>query len=151
MYIMDKIKKLVDKAQFFIFGLLFSIVAPVYAQAPTLNPTQAAVRVDPKALKFEIPSFGVMLTFLVRFFFVLAGLAALIMLLWGALGWVTSGGEKEGVEKARDKMVAAIVGVVLIIVALAIIWTLEQLVFAGSVCFGLSCSVSVPQLLTPIP
>jgi len=107
------------------------------------------VMVDSNTLGFEIPSFGDMLTFLVKGFFVVAGIAALVMLLWGALAWVISGGSKENVEAARDRITAALIGVFMILVALAIIWTLEQIVFKGTVCFGLSCPVTLPTLLEP--
>lgn len=124
--------------------MAFSIfTGQVFAQ----NPDPATVQVNPSALNFAIPTFSDLLTFLIRFFFVLAGLAALIMMLWGALTWVTSGGEKEGVEKARNKMVAAIVGILLVVVALAIIWSMENIVFQKKVCFGLSCPVTLPALL----
>lgn len=108
------------------------------------------IQISEDTLGFQIPNFGEILTFLVRFFFVMAGLAALFYMLWGALSWVTSGGEKEAVQAARDKIIAAIVGVLLIVVVLAVIWTLERLVFNGAVCFGVSCGVSIPGLLTPV-
>lgn len=120
-----------------------ALYSPVFAQ----NPDPAKVRVNEGALGFGIPTFSDILTFLIRFFFVIAGIAALIMMLWGALAWVTSGGEKEGVQHARDKIVAAIVGIILIVVALAIIWSMEQIVFQGKICFGLSCPVTLPALL----
>ncbi|MGB4965643.1 MAG: hypothetical protein WBO77_00845 [Microgenomates group bacterium] len=118
------------------------------AHAATGTPC-ASIQIDESALGFVIPNFGQMLTFLVKGFFVIAGLAALIMLLWGALAWVLSGGDKEKVEGARDRITAAIIGVFMILVALAIIWTLEQIVFKGTICFGLSCPVSLPTLLNP--
>lgn len=130
-----------------LLSTMFFFARPVYAQ--TLNPTEKALQIDPETLGFEIPSLGEILTFLVKFFFVAAGLAALFYMLWGALSWVTSGGDKEAVGAARDKIVAAIVGVLVIIAVLAVIWTLEQLVFAGRVCFGVSCPVTIPGLLTP--
>lgn len=105
------------------------------------------VQVNESTLGFQIPTFGEMLTFLVKGFFVVAGIAALVMLLWGALAWVLSGGDKEKVEAARDRMTAAIIGVFMILVALSIVWTLEQIVFKGTMCFGLSCPVSIPTLL----
>ncbi len=130
-----------------LMALTFLMPGKVFAQSPTIDTN---IQIDPKALGFQIPSFGQMLTFIVRFFFVAAGLAALFYLLWGALSWVTSGGEKEAVGAARDKIIAAIVGVLLIIVVLGIIWTLEQLVFSGTICFGVSCGVKIPGLLTPV-
>ena len=98
-------------------------------------------------LGFEIPNFSDILTFGIRAFFVVAGIMALFYLLMGALAWVTSGGNKENVEKAQQKIQQAIVGVILIAVVLAIIVTLEQVVFKKAVCFGVSCGVTVPALL----
>ena len=126
-----------------LFFLSFFIARPVVAQAP--DPAQ--VQVNAVALNFQIPTFADILTFLIRFFFVIAGIAALVMLLWGALSWVTSGGEKEGVQKARDKIVNAIVGIILVVVALSIIWSMENIVFQKKICFGLSCPVTLPNLL----
>lgn len=124
--------------------LTFAMPGKVFAQAVDPN-----VQIDPKTLGFQIPSFGEILTFLVKFFFVIAGLAALFYMLWGALSWVTSGGEKEAVAEARGKILAAVVGVLLIIVVLAVIWTLEQYVFQKTICFGVSCPVTLPKLLKP--
>ena len=131
---------------------IFSIVnAPfiVHAAPGVTGSPCRDVQVDAGTLGFEIPSFGAMLTFLVKGFFVVAGIAALVMLLWGALAWVISGGSKENVEAARDRITAALIGVFMILVALAIIWTLEQIVFKGTVCFGISCPVTLPTLLEP--
>lgn len=117
--------------------------------APT--PTTVTIQIDEAKLGFKIPSLTDILTFLVRFFFVLAGLAALLYLLLGAFAWITSGGNKENVEKAREKLQAAVIGIVLIVFVLAIIWTLEQVVFARAICFGVSCPLTIPKLLTPVP
>lgn len=101
------------------------------------------------SLGWQIPSLGGILTFVIRFFFVAAGLAALFYLLLGALSWVTSGGSKENVEKAQQKIIAAVVGVVLIVVVLSIIWTLETVVFKKCICFGISCPVTIPSIISP--
>lgn len=116
----------------------------VHAQAIDTN-----VQVDPgpNGLGFAIPTIGELLTFVVKAFFVVAGVMALLYLLLGALAWITSGGDKGNVEKARDKIQAAIVGILMIVVVLAIVWTLEQIVFDGKVCFGLSCGLTLPNLL----
>lgn len=98
-------------------------------------------------LGFRVPSFEQFMSFLIKFFFVLAGLLALFYMLWGAISWVTSGGDKDAVGKARDKIMAAVVGVVLIIATLAIIAALEQIVFKKRVCFGLTCELKLPSLL----
>ena len=109
--------------------------------------TDAELQVDENTLEFAIPTFGDILTFIIRLFFVMAGLAALLYLLLGAFTWITSGGNKESVEKARDKIQAAIVGIILVVIVVAILATLESVVFSGKLCFGLTCPVSIPALL----
>lgn len=105
------------------------------------------IRLNQEDIGFAIPDLTDFLSFMVKFFFVLAGLLALFYMLWGALSWVTSGGDKDAVSKARDKIVAAAVGVILIVATLAIIAGLEQIVFKGRVCFGLTCELKLPTLL----
>ncbi|MBI1863489.1 hypothetical protein HYS00_05230 [Candidatus Microgenomates bacterium] len=124
-----------------LFLLALPIVTQVHAQVTN------TIRVNENAIGFAIPSFSTILSFIIKFFFVVAGIAALIYLLWGAFSWVTSGGDKGNVEKARDKIVNAIVGVLLIIVVVAVVATLEQVVFKQALCFGLTCDVTLPNLL----
>jgi hypothetical protein len=107
------------------------------------------LKVELNALGFRIPTMGEILTFIVRLFFVVGGLISLLFLLMGALAWVTSSGEKEKVTKARNKIQAAIIGVILMVIVLAVIWTMEQVVFARKICFGISCPATIPALIEP--
>lgn len=124
-------------------------------QFETVDPNQpggtltVTVKIDQNALGFRIPNLSDILTFVIRLFFVLAGLVALLYLLLGAFAWITSGGEEENTTKARNKITAAIIGVVLIVAVLAIIVTLEQVVFRERICFGISCAASIPNLIEP--
>lgn len=113
-----------------------AVVGVVYA-APSQNAT-----VDPG---FIIPSLPDVISFLIKLFFFIAGLAALIFLLLGAFSWVTSSGDKEAVKKAQDKIQAAVVGLVVIVLVLAIMVTLEQFVFNRKFCLGISCPVQFEQ------
>jgi len=108
----------------------------------------ACVSVDAGSLGFKIPTLGDILTFAIRVLFVVAGLAALFYLLLGAFAWVTSGGDKDAVTAAREKIQAAVIGMILIVGVLAIIWTLEQVIFNRRICLGLSCPLTLPGLLT---
>lgn len=56
----------------------------------------------------------------VQSFIIVAALAALIYMLWGALEWVTSGGEKDKVAKAQQKITNAVIGVIAVVVAFTI-------------------------------
>lgn len=51
--------------------------------------------------------------------FIIAILLVLFFLIWGAFDWITSGGDKEKVAQARKKIMAALIG--LIILALAFV------------------------------
>lgn len=50
----------------------------------------------------------------------LGGLALLVMLIIGALGWVTSGGDKGKVEAARERMTQAVIGMLVLAGTVAI-------------------------------
>ncbi len=121
--------------------VLFGGVA-VYAETPP--PLQVT-------LPFVIPSLGEILTFAIRTFFTVAALVALVYLILGAFAWITSGGDKEAVKKAQDKITNALLGLIIIVAVLAVAITLEQVVFNKEVCFGLTCPVRIPTLLEPKP
>ncbi len=134
-------KTILSKLYYFFIALLFA--PQVFAQASS----QIIVDTGPGGLNFTPPSLGDILTFLIRAVFIVGGLAALLYLLMGAISWITSGGNKENVQKAQEKIQAAVIGVILIAVVLAVIVTLEQVVFAKKICFGLSCPITIPSLI----
>ncbi len=51
----------------------------------------------------------------------IAGLFFIFYFVMGALNWVTAGGEKGKVDKARDQMVQGVMGMVVIVIAYALI------------------------------
>lgn len=52
--------------------------------------------------------------------FGLALLFVLIMLVWGAFEWIASGGDKDAVGKARNRIVNALIGLAVLAVAFAL-------------------------------
>jgi hypothetical protein len=120
----------------------------IYVSVPEES-TTSGLMVDSSALGFKIPSLGDILTFAIRGFFVVAGLAALFYMLLGAFAWVTSGGDSEAVSAAQGKIQAAVVGLLIMVAVLGLVWTLEQVVFNRRICLGLSCPVTIPALLKP--
>lgn len=136
----NKIKKISTALKYLQYSAYFLFAAPVLAEN---------IQINKKDIGFTIPSLGDLLTFLIRIFFIVAGLAALLFLLTGALSWVTSGGNKENVDKARDKITNAVVGLIIIVAVLAVIVTLEQVVFGNNLCLGLSCPITIAPLLKP--
>lgn len=96
---------------------------------------------------FTIPDFSAVLTFIVRTFFVIAGLMAVLYLLLGAFSWITSGGNKESVDKAREKIQAALIGVILIFAVLAVVGVLEQVLFPEGSGLGITKPIKFQRLI----
>jgi len=85
----------------------------------------------------------------VRLFFLVAGITTTIYLLRGAFAWITSGGDKEKLQKAQAILRNAIVGLLVIFLILAILVTLEDTVLKGSgICFGIrkECPIKLPKI-----
>lgn len=60
-------------------------------------------------------------------------IAALIFLLWGAIKWIISGGDKEKVSEARGHIIAAIIGLVVLLLAVVILNFVMGLLGAGDI------------------
>lgn len=58
---------------------------------------------------------------IVVFFIILAVVFALIYLLWGGLKWITSRGDKAEVESARNHIIAAVIGLIVVFLAVFIL------------------------------
>ncbi len=50
-----------------------------------------------------------------------ASLIALFFLLWGGIGWILSGGDKTKIQAARNRIMYAIIGLVICFLAFAIV------------------------------
>lgn len=109
----------------------------------------ADVSYAPVNLGFKVPEFNIVLTFFIRFFFLVSGIVALIYLLLGALAWITSGGNKENVDKARDKIQSALVGLIILFFVLALVAVVENVFFIPGQGLGITKPIVFPGLVTP--
>ncbi|PJA90720.1 MAG: hypothetical protein CO136_00920, partial [Candidatus Levybacteria bacterium CG_4_9_14_3_um_filter_36_7] len=75
---------------------------------------------------------GAIVTFFVSFLVVIAVLAALLYIILGAFQWITSGGDKTKVESARNHIIAAVIGLIIIALTFVIINVLMQVLGIGS-------------------
>lgn len=50
----------------------------------------------------------------ISFLLLIATLLALVFLIWGGIQWITSGGDKAGIETARKKITFAVIGLVVV-------------------------------------
>ena len=66
---------------------------------------------DPVAAISKVLSVGLQLVLIV------AAILLLVYLLWGALDWLVSGGEKEKLVKAQNKITNAVIGMLMVVAA----------------------------------
>jgi len=78
---------------------------------------------------FGAEGIGNFFTNLITVIYAISMVVLIFMLLWGAFDWITSEGDKEKLDKARGKIINAIIGVVILAAAFAIIQVLG--VFTG--------------------
>ena len=64
---------------------------------------------------------GSLINDLLRLVMVIAALLVFGQLIWGGISWITSGGDKTKIEEARGKIVAAVVGLIVVASSYAIL------------------------------
>lgn len=92
---------------------------------------------NPLTPQYEI---GTMLSGALGMFLVIAALLAFIFILTGGIAWITSGGDKAALEAARNRIITALIGLVLV----ASVWAIIDFLFPA---LGLSFpTISLPTL-----
>lgn len=81
---------------------------------------------------------------IIRFILIIAFVLAFIMLIIGGIRWILAGGDEKAVEKARGTITAALIGLVIVLLAFAIIRIVE--VFFGVTI--ISGTVTIPTVPT---
>lgn len=99
--------------------LFLATVVPVYAQED-LNPCENEQN-DLLKAACATDDLGRVIGFVVTIAFILAVLIALLFLIWGGIKWITSGGDKAGVEAARNQIIAAVIGLIIVFLAFFIL------------------------------
>lgn len=90
------------------------------AFAQIINPVVPGLTGDPGAMVGKIIS-GIL-----GFLLTLAGILSFLYLLTGGIQWITSSGDKAGVDAARQKILNAIIGLVITFST----WALMKLIFS---------------------
>lgn len=117
---------------------LISLLSPskILAQAPI-----PPIKITPPAGK-GYTDLGVFVSNFLVLAFGIAILVVLAMLIWGAFEWITSGGDKDAVGKARGRIINALIGLAVLAIAFALTRVAGQ--FLG---FDITSEIPVP---TPI-
>lgn len=82
----------------------------------------------------KIPELGALLSAIVGSLLIIAALLAFFFLILGGIQWITSGGDKAGMEAARNKITHAIVGLIIVGAAWAIMILVQN--FLGITVIG---------------
>ncbi len=107
-----------------------SLAAPLTVFAGDLNPCSPTDSLQCQVAKLGI---GSVVGQLVQFIFVVAVILALGFLVYGGIRWITSGGDKTGVETARNTIIAAIIGLIVVFLAYVILNLVLQFLTGGDI------------------
>lgn len=64
---------------------------------------------------------GVYINQMLKFILMISALLVFAQLIWGGLEWITSGGDKKKIDDARNKIVAAVIGLIIVASSFAIL------------------------------
>lgn len=86
--------------------------------------------------------FGNLLSGLLSFLMTIGVIITLLYLLWGGLEWITSGGDKSKLEKARSRITSAVIGLIVLASVTAIFMMLQQFLGICVIKIGGDCTTS---------
>ncbi|MEK7165419.1 MAG: hypothetical protein AAB874_01250 [Patescibacteria group bacterium] len=87
----------------------------------------AALNVPPP-VNYPNVELGSVISAIVGILLLVAAVLAFLFLILGGIQWITSGGDKAGMEAARNKITAAIVGLIIVAAAWAIMLLVGQFI-----------------------
>jgi TRAP-type C4-dicarboxylate transport system permease small subunit len=90
------------------------------ASFPLLAGSVSAEEIAVDGLGF-FTDIGQLINRALRFIMVIAALLVFLYLIWGGIEWITSGGDKGKTESARNKITAAVIGLIVVAASYAIL------------------------------
>jgi len=72
------------------------------------------------------PAFSSLIRALIGFALVAGSIAFIFWFLTGALQWITSGGDKDRVQRARDRISNAVLGLIILFSIYAALWLISR-------------------------
>lgn len=91
---------------------------PLLATAVSAADEIATIEVENLGFFTDI---GELINKALRFVMVIAALLVFLYLIWGGIEWITSGGDKGKTESARNKITAAVIGLIVVAASYAIL------------------------------
>ena len=96
---------------------LLTLLSPISVFAGSPNPATDILITRPTQ---GFASLGNAISSILTMAFAIAILVVLIMLIWGAFEWIASGGDKDSVAKARNRIINALIGLAVLAIAYAL-------------------------------
>ncbi|GDX62258.1 hypothetical protein LBMAG33_5680 [Candidatus Levyibacteriota bacterium] len=146
--------KMITVLELFLFNSSIKIAiastpTPKTTTIPTITP-------EPVMTKFQIEqpigsiagtvTLVEIVTFIIQLMFFIGFVIGIAYIIYGGIMWIISGGDKAGVEAARNRIVSAIIGILIIAGAFLIISLVFQLLGLGNPLSGGFC---IPNLANP--
>lgn len=98
-----------------------SIFTPITVLAQSeIKIERPTVVADGKKTNVGYTDIGNFISNILTVAFIFAVIVVLFMLIWGSYEWITSGGDKEAVGKARNRILNALIGIAVLAVAFAL-------------------------------
>lgn len=95
----------------FLTSAVMSLLTPVAAFAQSINVT---------APSQGFKNLGDFISKTLQVSFAVGILVVMAMLIWGAFDWITSGGDKDNVAKARNRIISALIGLAVLAITYAL-------------------------------
>lgn len=105
------------KKLIFLGSSIISLLTPVQVLAASPTPSSIINIIPPKG---GFQTLGNFISNVLVLAMTVAGFIVLIMLIWGAFEWIASGGDKENVGKARNRIINALIGLAVLAIAFAL-------------------------------
>lgn len=119
-------------------GLLLTQASLVMAAQGDITITQP--KTGTGEILAKITDIGTLISGVVGLAIIIAALLAFVYLVWGGIEWISSGGDKAGMEAAKSRITAAFVGLFIVGAAWAITKLLET--FFGITILG---TINIPK------
>ena len=139
--------KYFKRLKFFALVSFLSIAKPIYAATIGIDPARQVGGVKIKDNLSPLQT-GLLLGNLIQntiiLLFTIGALGFTIMIIWGAVSWIISGGDKEKVAGARKRITTAIIGLVILSLSFVAMVVVGQITGIESLTTG---NFKVPGLL----
>ena len=125
--------------------LIAITISYIFMTAPAFAQTSIPIAPPAQAIPTSTPIQNIA-QFIVSLLFVIGIIIAVAFLIYGGIKWILSGGDKSAVESARNHIVAAVVGLVIVLSAFFILNIVFTILIGKPFDFSHLC---IPSLSNP--